>query len=150
MRAMLYGLKIDWYFENKKTRSILYQSALFVWTVFNFPVVFIFFNQLSLVLIIMRGLYALLMIWLFATITLNTCHLNKYSIILNPLVIIIGGLLVIIFSPIKLAFLLYSIIKLCILKLISFIKAKLGRQNENAKENQNIPQAGFLDVDQIS
>ena len=74
--------------------AILFQGLLFVWWLINFSIINALGPDLSGGMIFMEVLYALVTLWFFAVISLKSIDLKKYLMLLNPLVSLIGPVVV--------------------------------------------------------
>ena len=91
--------------------AIYFQSGLIVWWIINYSIINTLGPNFSLGMIVVQILYALLMIWFFATITLKTIDFSKYSMIFNPLVLIFESMFAAIFGVIYSSILLWFCVK---------------------------------------
>ena len=65
-------------------------SLLFLWWFINFALIIALNTDMSTTMILIETLYALITLWFFVIITLKAFKKSSYTILCNPLIIIIG------------------------------------------------------------
>ena len=156
---MLSAIKIDFEFidEDKKTEyfktAFLRQSGLIIWWLINFIVINALGPNFSIELILMEVIYALLMIWLFAVITFKAINYKEFSVILNPLVLIIGIVALIICSIAIIV--MFPWMKFWCPRLLSCLKNSLTKvrhidNNPNESGDQSILSSEHASINQSS
>ena len=86
-------------------RVILCEILLFLWWLINFVIINVLGPHLSIAMIIMEVLYTLVTLWFFVIIVMKASGVSSFTIVCNPLVIIIGFvilILLLLISPILL------------------------------------------------